>query len=220
MIKVITSVLFIIGAGFILAQVVNFFLSINSGSGQTKQDVAELKSKIATYLASLVPMTNTELELLSVNKIGNTSRKGLATIKSGAFTSIYQEPLVAYAYKEYTYPADKSLLLVSTEEDDFIYMSSGAKTQVFVNNNELGFISADGGLYEPQTNKLLAKIQADHVLSSHPVEIGGKEVGEIVNVKLNQSPNPRAYQFLEPMDDKESQIFKALTFLCLVEESL
>ena len=211
---------FVLAGGFIIAQMLDFFLSINSGSSQTRKDIAELKSKIATYISSLIPMTIAELELLSVNQTGSTSSKGLSTIKSGAFTTIYHEPLLAYAYKKYTYPADKSLLLISSEDDDFIYMINGGKTQVFVNNKELGFIESDGSLFAPRTNKLLAKIEANHLLSSHPVRIDDKEVGEIVNVRLNESPNPRAYQFLEPMNNNETQIFKALTFLSLIEETL
>lgn len=211
---------FVLAAGFIIAQLVDFFLSINSGSGQTRRDVAELKSKIATYISSLVPMTHKELELLSINQTGVVANRGVSTIKSGAFTTIYHEPLVAFAYKKYKYPADKSLLLVSTEEDDFIYMTKGTQTQVFVNNNELGMIDPDGTLYESKTKKQLAHISADPVLSSHPVKIEGREVGEIVNARLNQSPNPRAYQFLEEMNEREAQIFKALTFLSLIEETL
>lgn len=218
MVRLAIIFIFVLAAGFIIAQLLDFFLSINSGSGQTRKDIAELKSKIATYISSLVPMNKNELELLSVNQSGTSTSRGLATVKSGAFTSIYHEPLLAYAYKQYTYPADKSLLLISSEEDDFIYMINGSKTQVFINNTELGFVESDGSLYAPETNRLLAKIDADHQISSHPVMIEGKEVGEVVNARLNESPNPRAYQFLEPMNEREIQIFKALTFLSLVEE--
>ncbi len=211
---------FILAVGFIIAQLMDFFLSINSGSGQTRNDIAELKSKIATYIAGLVPMSDKELELLSINKTGTSVTRGLSTIKSGAFTTIYHEPLLAYAYKKYKFPADKSLLLISSEEDDYIYMINKGKTEVFINNTQLGFVESDGSLFDPKTNDLLAKIEANHLLSSHPVQIGEREVGEIVNARLNESPNPRAYQFLEPMNEQESKIFKALTFLSLVEETV
>lgn len=220
MIRVIISCILILSVGFIIVQVVNFFLSINSGSAQTKVDLAEMKSKIVTYVSSLVPMTDTELELLSINQSGTATNRGLTSIKSGAFTSIYNEPLLAYAYKEYKYPADKSMLLISSESDDFIYLSNGPQTKVFVNDMELGLISENGDLYDPNGEQLLAHIEIDQNLSTHPVKIGDREVGEIVNPKLNQSPNPRAYQFLEPMNDEESKIFKALTFLSLLEETL
>lgn len=206
--------------GFIIFQLIKFFISINSSSGQRRRDVELLKLRMQDMVKELVPMNNTELELLSVNQSGVTTTRGINSIKTGAFTSIYHEPLVAYAYKNYNFPADNSVLLVSTASDDYIYMSQGQTTQVFLNNSELGVIDSDGNMYDPRTKKLLARIEADQILSSHPVKIGGKEVGEIVNLLLNESPNPRAYQFLEPMDEREEKIFKALTFLSLVEESV
>lgn len=206
--------------GFIIYQVIKFFVSINSGTAQKRRDIEELKLGMVEQVKQLVPMNLTELELLSVNQSGVAVSRGLNSVKTGAFTSVYHEPLVAYAYKKYSYPAESSVLLVSTASDDFIYKSEGERTEVFLNNNKLGIIDSDGNMYDPQSKKQLARIEADQVLSSHPVKIGEKEVGEIVNLRLNESPNPRAYQFLEPMDEREEKIFKALTFLSLVEESI
>jgi hypothetical protein len=204
--------------GFIIIQVIRFFISINSSTGQKRRDVEQLKLKMVDQVKALVPMNLAELELLSVNQSGVTTTRGLNSVRTGSFTSVYHEPLIAYAYKQY--PADSSILLVSTASDDYIYKSEGERTQVFLNNSELGIIDANGNMYDPRTKKQLARIEADQVLSSHPVKIGEKEVGEIVNLRLNESPNPRAYQFLEPMDEREEKIFKALTFLSLVEESV
>ncbi len=206
--------------GFIIVQVVKFFISINSSSGQKRRDVEQLKLRMIEMVKELVPMTKSELELLSVNQSGVTTSRGINSVKTGAFTSVYQEPLIAYAYKKYSFPADNRVLLVSTASDDYIYMTEGERTKVFLNNSELGIIDSDGNMYDPQTKKQMARIEADQVLSSHPVKVGEREVGEIVNLRLNESPNPRAYQFLEPMDEREEKIFKALTFLSLVEESV
>ena len=216
----IALLILVAALGFIIIQIVRFFFSINSSSGQKRRDIEKLKSGMIEQVKALVPMSLTELELLSVNQSGVTTTRGLNAVKTGSFTSVYHEPLIAYAHKSYNYPPDSSILLISTASDDFIYKSEGERTQVFLNNSELGIIDSNGNMYDPRTKKQLARIEADQVLSSHPVKIGEKEVGEIVNIRLNESPNPRAYQFLEPMDEREEQIFKALTFLSLVEESL
>lgn len=216
----VALLILVVSIGFIIMQLVKFFITINSSSGQRRRDVESLKFQMAELVKGLVPMNETELELLSVNQSGVTTTRGINSVKTGAFTSVYHEPLVAYAYKRYSYPAENSILLVSTASDDYIYMSEGQRTQVFLNNSELGVIDADGNMYDSKSKKQLARIEADQVLSSHPVKIGEREVGEIVNLRLNESPNPRAYQFLEPMDETEEKIFKALTFLSLVEESV
>ena len=218
--RTLVLLIFVLAIGFIIFHLVKFFFTINSSSGQKRRDVEQLKLQMSEMVKELVPLNNKELELLSVNQSGVSVSRGLNSVKTGAFTSVYHEPLVAYAYKQYKYPADHSILLVSTSEDDYIYMSEGETTKVFLSNSELGIIDSDGNMYDPRTKKQMARIEADHVLSSHPVKVEGKEVGEIVNVRLNESPNPRAYQFLEPMNEREEDIFKALTFLSLVEESV
>lgn len=206
--------------GFIIYQLVKFFISINNSSGQRRRDIENMKRQLSEMVKELVPMNATELELLSVNQKNAVVPKTLNAARTGVFTSVYQEPLLAYAYKDYKYPEDSRVLLVSTAADDFIYKSAGQTTRVFLNNSELGVVDAEGNMYDPRSKKIIAHIEADSVLSSHPVKIGDKEVGEIVNVRLNESPNPRAYQFLEPMNEEEEKIFKALTFLSLVEESV
>ena len=216
----IALLVLVVSIAFIIMQLIKFFISINSTSGQRRRDVEDLKLRMAEQVKKLIPLNKSELELLSVNQSDVSISRGLNSVKTGAFTSVYHEPLIAYAYKRYSYPANNSILLVSTAVDDFIYISEGQKTQVFLNNSELGVIDANGNMYDPRTKQQIARIEADQVLSSHPVKIGEKEVGEIVNLQLNESPNPRAYQFLEPMNEREEQIFKALTFLSLVEESV
>ena len=220
MIRLLSLFILALGLGFIVFQLVKFLLSINSSSAQRRKDIEQLKLKMADRVKQLVPLNLSELELLSVNQSDVTTTRGFNSEKSGAFTSIYHEPLLAYAYKRYQYPSNTSVLLVSTASDDFIYTSEGDSTQVYLNNNKLGVIDAEGNMFDPVSNKQLARIEADQVLSSHPVKIGEREVGEIVNVRLNESPNPRAYQFLEPMNEGEQQVFKALTFLSLVEETI
>jgi len=206
--------------GFIIVQLVKFFISINSSSAQKRRDVEQLKLRMADMVKELVPMNPTELELLSVNQSGVSTTREINPVTTGAFTSVYQEPLVAYAYKSYRIPADHNILLVSTAADDYLYMTEGSTTKVFLNNSELGIIDSEGNMFDPVSKQQMARIEADQVLSSHPVKVGEKEVGEIVNLRLNESPNPRAYQFLEPMNEREEKIFKALTFLSLVEEAV
>lgn len=212
--------IFLAAIVFVIVQMVNFFLSINSGSGQQRRDTAELKAKIAVHVSQLVPMSDSDMEELSTTMKGDTSIVGVSRINVGTFQSIFHEPLLAYAVKTYRFPADKRVLLISSSEDDFLYLSDAGRTTVYVNERELGVVKPNGDLFDPRGEKLLAHIEASPALSSHAVKINGREVGEIVNAKLNESPNPRAYQFLEPMNDSEADIFKALTFLSLAEESL
>jgi len=83
----------------------------------------------------------------------------------------------------------------------------------------LGTIHSDGNLYDTKERQV-AYIAADDVLTTHPVKVGQREVGEIINPMLASSPNPRAYTFLKPMDSDERVLFMSLTLLSLVEETV
>ena len=218
--RLLVLVLLVLGIGFILMQLLKFFVTINSSSAQRRRDIADMKSKMSRTIKTLVPMSHKELELLSVNRSNVEVSKGFNKMESGVFTSVYHEPLLAYAYKKYAYSTDHRLLMMHTSEDNYMYISEGRTTKVYLNDRELGVIDSEGGLTHPVSQKRLAEIEVDKVLSSHPVRIGGREVGEIMNVSLNESPNPRAYQFLEDMNEDEGHLFKALTFLSLIEESI
>lgn len=218
--RLLVLFIFFAAIAFIAYQLYNFFVSINNSSGQRRRDLDRLKVQMREMVKELIPMNHTEMELLSVNQSGVSKSRGMNGVETGAFISVYHEPLLAYAYKQYSYPADQSILLVSSASDNFVYMTKGGSTQVFHNDLPLGLIDSEGNMYDEKTNRKMARIEADQMLSSHPVRIEGREVGEIVNARLNESPNPRAYQFLEPMNEKEARLFKALTFLSLVEESV
>lgn len=204
---------------FIVLQILKFSIATSSGRSQRQKDIKDLKARIRTYISDLIPMTDREMEDLSTNHDGISVRKGLGIIKTGVFTTIYHEPILAYALKSYTNLSDSRILLVSTDSDDIIYETIGETTKVFLNDEEMGTIDAKGDFYNT-SNNLLGHISADPALSSHPVLIDGKELGEIINPELNESPNPRAYQFLEPMEDEHKKIFKVLTFLSLMEETI
>ena len=204
---------------FIGYQILNFLFAINSTKSQKRRDVAKLRESIAQQIESLVALSKEELELLSINQIDTSTKLGINTVRTGVFTSIYQEPLVAYARKSYGQSGTELLTLVHTRDQSFVYESSGPKTRVSVDGQQIGTIHSDGNLYDMK-DRQVAHIEADDVLSTHPVKIGSREVGEIVNPMLANSPNPRAYTFLEPMDTDEQVLFMALTLLSLVEESV
>ena len=60
-----------------------------------------MRTEIAPYVEDLVPLESEELELMSLNQLNQSLKKGMTTTAKGVFTSIYQEPLVAYSYKKY-----------------------------------------------------------------------------------------------------------------------
>lgn len=219
MLRLIVLVVMLAAISFIGYQIVSFLFAINSTKTQKRRDVGKLRDLIQPLIEGLVRLSSEELELLSINQTDTSTRPGLNTIRTGVFTSIYQEPLIAYARKTYGQSGTEVLTVLHTSEQSFVYESSGSKTRVLVDDQQIGTIHSDGNLYDMK-DRQVAHIEADDVLSTHPVKIGSREVGEIINPMRAASPNPRAYTFLEPMDTDEKVLFMALTLLSLVEESV
>ena len=220
MIRFIFNFILILGVGYVITRVIDYYLSINSGGGHTQKDIAEMKSKLALEIASLVPMGLDEMDQLSLNSANKSDSQGITKLRTGVFKSIYNEPMLAYAFKEYKYPADKSLILVCTERDDFIYMTNGVNTKVYCNSEFLGNIDTKGRLHDPDVVGPVGKIEVGNILKVRPVTVKGRVVGEVINTVGTESPNPRVYQFIENMSKDELIVFQALSFLSIVEEKV
>jgi len=218
MARILVLLILLAAVGFIVFQIVSFFFSINNTKSQKKRDLARLKDSLQPLVDNLVALSDDELELLSINKADVSTKPGLNPEITGAFTSIYHEPLVVYGEKTYGPAGNEKITVIYTSEHELVYVTKGTKTEVSVDDHLLGTIHSDGNLYDTK-GRQVAYIEADDLLATHPVKIGTREVGEIINPTKAASPNPRAYSFLQPMDDDERVLFMALTLLSLVEES-
>lgn len=205
--------------GFILYHIVQFALNINNPASLAKRDGAKLRELMGPYLERLVPFTDSEMELLSLNNNKTTKRKGRHTLVTGVFNSIFHEPLVAFAHKNY-HGRQTSSLLVRTNEDEYFYLSNDGETQVYHNGQALGVITPDGNFLSPNRRQLLAHLSPEDVLKLHPVTIGDREVGKVINPLMKDKISPRAFQFLEEMNNREKNLFLSISLLSLVEETI
>ena len=110
--------------------------------------------------------------------------------------------------------------LARTVDQEYFYISIKGETRVYVNGVAYGIITGDGELLTPNKKSLMAKISPEDVLKLHPVHIGDKEVGSVLNPKQSELPSPRVFQLLDEMDDQDKTKFLALSILSLVEETV
>jgi hypothetical protein len=203
---------------FIIYQILQFAISIANPKSRLKRDLKLLQKKILPLVDNLVPFTDEEIKLLSVNKSHQRKSRGLSNTEEGIFTSIYQEESLAYMYKSYG-NTGRAILLAKTLDNEYAYLIDGDNINAFVNDVFLGQINSKGELFS-KDQKLLGRIEGDDVLTTHPVFIGDREVGEVRNpMKIDSSTN-RVYIFVEDMSDAEKEIFLSLTLVNLVLESL
>ncbi len=205
------------GIGFIISQVFGFMFSLQGTKGKIRRDTNKLREELKAYLDKLVPLDSTELELLSLNQSDRTVSRGMNKVIKGAFTSIYHEPLVAYAYKEYSAEAKKAVLLILTHDREFIYNIDGNTTELSINGQVYGTINNKGQLLRDQ--QLLGELKVEDGLELSPFKAKDKLVARVKNPERVDTVNPRAFSILEPMNEEEEEIFLSLSMLYLIQSS-
>lgn len=193
-----------------------FLFRLTVSKNQLVRDIEALRREIQPLKEKLVPFTNEEMELLSLNQSNFSKKRGFHKIYKGIFDTIYFENLIAYGIREYS--NRQKLILVTTTVDEFVYLVKSDKTHVYLNNAEAGVLTKDGKLVSLR-NKLIGSIDGSDHLPTHRVIIDDKDFGFISNPRVKNHTIPRAFNLLKTMNAEERLIFLCLTLINLVEES-
>ena len=197
-----------------------FLTNFQPGKNRVLTDFRKMRHEIREWSDQLVPWTEEEMSLLSLRQVNQNIKRGMVKTAKGIFTSIYHEPLVVYSYRRYISSKENAILYARTSRNEFAYRIKKKGIDVNIDGQYAGVLKENGGLYGGRRNKLLATIKREDELQLHPITIGKKEVASVQNPIKTQKHNPRAFQYLQPMDSKEEKMFMALAILEMVQESL
>ena len=102
------SILLLAGTGiyFGLKTLENY----NPGRKKIQKDLKVLKADLKPLVSDLVPWTEEEMEQLSLNMVKKKSSKNITKTVKGIFTTIYHEPMIAWAYRKYVSSKDNALI--------------------------------------------------------------------------------------------------------------
>ena len=196
-----------------------FTTNFKPGSKKIVSDLNELKQEVQEWVASLVPWTHSNMELLSYEQTNKTVKKGLSKTAKGTFNSVYHEPLFAYSYKQYVSSGNNALLYARTSKNEFAYRIQKKEVAISIDNEYAGVLKEGGLFYGGPKENLIARINQEETLKLKPIIIGEKEVASIVNPVKAAVPNPRAFKFVTSMEAEEEKIFLALAILEIVTDS-
>lgn len=212
-------VVFIVAA-FALYLAYQLLTNFSPGKSKILADFRQMRDEVRDWTAALVPMTKEELSLLSPRQVNQKIKRGLSKTAKGIFISIYEEPLVLYSYKKYIAAKKNAILYARTSKNEFVYRITKKGIDINIDGQYAGVLKENGAFYGGRRNRLIARINRDDELQLHPVIIGDREVASVVNPTKILKHNPRAFQFLQPMEAKEEKVFLALAILEMVQESL
>lgn len=192
------------------------------GAKRMQREVKALQEDMDGWVTSLVPLDKEELDLFSLSQDKQVVKTGVGATAKGVFTTIFQEPVVAYSYKRYLGSKVNELLYARTAEHEYVYVTNNGKTQLSIDDQPVGTIQ-DKVLFGSKSGKEIARITSQAKQNFLPVRVGNREVGalNLDKPKKTDALSQRAFEFIpEDINDKEEQLFLALVTLELVNQSL
>ena len=190
-------------------------------SNKIRQDLQAMKEEISIWISDLVPWKSDELELLSLNQANKVVKKGITTNAKGVITSIYHEPMIAWAYKRYFAGSNNAVLYARSSHHEFIYRIKKDSVQLHIDNQPIGEIRKDGKLYSIRTNRLLAQIHSKPVDGLLPIVVGDRELASLSNQTESLGTSTRAFQLLsEDLDREEEALLLSMSILELVQREV
>jgi len=207
-----------IGLMYLLFQLL---VNVNPSKNRIMADLHNMKGEIVPWVEELIPWKKEELELLSLHQVRKTIKKGIVTTVKGVFTSIYDEPMIAYTYRQYRSTKKNAILYARTAHRQFVYRMEGEKTIISIDNQVIGTINSNGQLIAGNGRQLLAQIQRNVDELTLPVLINGKEVAGLARSnQVNPSVNTRAFEFTTEMEKKEEALMLSLAILEMAKKEI
>lgn len=218
-------VLLILSLLFIFGLLLLFNLwSANRAPSRRKRRalVQEIRQDMDKWAGELIPLDREELELFSPSQQKNVLRKGVGMRAKGVFTTIFQEPVLAYSYRRFLGKKVNDLLYARTAKHEYVYWTRNGETTLEIDGQEVGRLAPEGVLYGRRTGREIARLQAGDTTSASspylPILVGDKEVASLSTKDVDpKGLQEKAFAFLrDDLDEKEQHLLLSLAARALV----
>lgn len=192
---------------------------LNPLAARITRDMASMRNDLAPWKEKLVPIMPGEWDLLSSQYVSQSGRRRKGGPLKGLFSSIYQEPVIAWSYREYQDKNNSALLAARTCKQEYLYKRSGKEVEVVIGPYRVGTLISDGRLISSRKKELLAQLGKGNG-TYIPVLVYGREVGAIALPSDTPVPMPRAFAFVLDMAENEMELFLSLAIYELVRQKI
>lgn len=207
-----TVAFFVAGVVYLIARTFGQMVSWSPDSKVFKRLLEGLRSRLSAESGSLVPWDREMLGLLSLNRVNEKKPGWFNPLQSAQFTTIYQEPVLAYVTQQ---SGKMRVTVARTSDREFIFRQKDRETEIWLGGQPLGLF-VDGAFLAPgKGSKLLARLDDRSDEAQSPVLLGNSTALTLSNPARSSSPNPRALTLLRELTPDEENIAMALIFLRL-----
>lgn len=189
------------------------------GKQKVRKDLAAMQEELKPVIPELIPIKKDELELLSRNQINESRKKRVTTKGKGVFTSIYQEPMIAWSMRKYLGSERNSLVYARTANHEFFLRSKSKETTISVDNQVALRLMKDGKMLDGRGKKVVGYLYQES--ESDPqiaVYVGRKEVAAIQHIPETTNPQPRVFNYVSDVDPGEQLALLAMTIAYLTKD--
>ena len=186
-------------------------LKLPPGVKKINADLAAMRQLLRPMTDQIIPWeSERELELMSLKHEVKSQKQGLDKILTGSIYSIYYEPMVVFAYKDYMKGVREALICSRTRNNEFIFRIKKREVDVYLNGNQVAIIDQNNVMYSLRTKEPLARIKpySTELLS---VLIRNKDVGHLFDPHRPHSPQQRAFTLLQDLNEEEERILLAIS---------
>lgn len=170
--KTVLLLLLLLGIG--LYFLLKFLRDVQPTDDEVEQDLKELKQKVQPFKGGFIPWT----DAISSHQIDQILTKDNARMGNGVFLSSNNDPIFAYAYKNYIGPGQNAVIYILTLEHEYIFRITNKGTEIIMDDQKQGLIRENGTFYNLKNDEV-ATIKRHGASSINKIYIGDQEVAKI-----------------------------------------
>lgn len=190
------------------------------GVKKINKDLAVMRQVARPLVEQLIPWEDEkEIELMSLKLEVKAQKRGLDKIILGSVQSIYFEPMVVFAYKDYVKGTREALLYCRTVKLEIVYRIKKNDIDVYLNGKQVAIIDPNNIMYGLRSKSALGRVVpfSTDLLS---IIIWDRETGHLFNPSRPHSDVQRAFYLMTQLSDEEQGIFLALGMYELITRTL
>jgi hypothetical protein len=199
-----------------IEDIIRKFFNAPPSPRRIQADLRAMMDVTRQYQQNIIPWeAEREMELLSLNREFKWVKGSFDKILRGVFFSIYNEPMLTYAFKSYVKEGHFALLYAATSSHQFVYHKQRERVEFFIDDQHVGHITKDWLLYSNR-GRLLGR-RNRFSSESFTVIIWDKEVAHVRDASRPQRVNSRAFEVMTTLQEAEQLLLMAVAFLTMVD---
>lgn len=194
-------------------------LKVPPSQRRVQLDLDYMSHETKEWQEKLIPWEKEkEMELFSLNSQTKWTKQTWDRVLKGVYFSIYNEPMLIFGAKNYIRGGYNMLIWARTSAHEFVYRARKDKTDFFIDRQYVGFITDDGLMYGGRRKRLLGRRNAFSEMH-YSIVIWDREVAHLMKPEKVDRVNPRAFEIMEELSEKEELLLMAISFLTIILES-